>query len=375
MVYHCHRMCLLVKYLVTGRSCLESASDYDYRASLSQTFTRSIAVSQSEQWTVKRLLEWTTDHFKKHGSDSPRLDAEILLAAALGCKRIDLYLRFNNEPGEAERTRFRESVKRRAAGEPVAYLVGYKEFYSLSFEVTRDTLIPRPETEHLVVEALDLLAKMGTPADSKQERPATPADSKQERPATPADSKQERPCLHVCDVGTGSGAIAVAIAKNASQCRVTAVDLSPGALEVARRNVVTHGVSDRVTLLISDLLAEFPETPQFDLVVSNPPYVSEAEFANLPPDVRNYEPKLALVAGEDAMTVIRNLAGQSVSRLRNGGIQTRTPSNTGGWLLVELSPMIAGQVAEMLRQQGWREVRILRDSTGQERIAVACKPE
>jgi len=288
-------------------------------------------VSQTEQWTVKRLLEWTTDHFKKHGSDSPRLDAEILLAKALGCKRIDLYVNFNKEPSEAERTLFREMVKRRATGEPVAYLVGHKEFYSLTFEVTRDTLIPRPETEHLVIESLDLLAKMG-----------------------------QRDDLHVCDVGTGSGAIAVTIAKNAPKCRVTAVDLSQEALNVAKRNAATHGVTDRVTFLISDLLAEFPETPLFDLVVSNPPYVSELEFANLAADVRNHEPKLALVAGDDATVVMRNLVIQTVSRLREGG-----------YLLVELSPMIAGQVAELLQQQGWHDIRILRDMAGLDRIAVA----
>ena len=288
-------------------------------------------MSQTEQWTVKRLLEWTTDHFKKHGSDSPRLDAEILLAKSLGCKRIDLYVRFGKEPTEAERTRFRETVKRRAAGEPVAYLVGHKEFYSLTFEVTRDTLIPRPETEHLVVEALDLLAGMGQGGD-----------------------------LHVCDVGTGSGAIAVTIAKNAPKCRVTAVDLSPEALDVANRNAQTHGVTDRVTFLISDLLTEFPEEPLFDLVVSNPPYVSESEFADMPADVKNYEPKLALVAGEDSASVICHLAEQTVPRLREGG-----------WFLVELSPMIAGSVAEMLQQQGWRDIRILRDMAGRDRIAVA----
>ena len=288
-------------------------------------------MSQTEQWTVKRLLEWTTEHFKKYGSDSPRLDAEILLARALGCKRIDLYVSFNKEPSESERTQYRETVKRRAAGEPVAYLVGHKEFYSLSFEVTRDTLIPRPETEHLVVESLDLLAKMG-----------------------------QRDDLCVCDVGTGSGVIAVTIAKNAPKCRVTAVDLSPEALNIAKRNAETHGVTNRVTFVISDLLTEFPETPLFDIVVSNPPYVSESEFAEMSADVRDYEPKLALVAGEDGTSVIRNLAEQTVSRLRDGG-----------HFIVELSPMIAGRVAEMLQQQGWSDVRILRDMAGQERIAAA----
>ncbi len=288
-------------------------------------------MSQAEQWTVKRLLEWTTDYFKKSGSDSPRLDAEILLAKALGCKRIDLYVSFAKEPSEDERTRFRAMVKRRAAGEPVAYLVGHKEFYSLSFRVTPDTLIPRPETEHLVVESLDLLAKMGSKGD-----------------------------LSVCDVGTGSGAIAVALAKNAPKCRVTAVDISQPALDVARQNAETHGVSARVTFVASDLLAEFPEEPLFDLVVSNPPYVSESEYAELPAEVKNFEPKLALLAGEDGTAVIRRLAEQAAPRLHEGGR-----------FLVELSPMIAKRIAEMLQKQGWHDVRILRDLAGHERIVSA----
>lgn len=288
-------------------------------------------MSQPEQWTIKRLLEWTTDYFKKSGSDSPRLDAEILLAHALNCKRIDLYVDFAKEPTEAERTRFRESVKRRAAGEPVAYLVGHKEFYSLSFEVTRDTLIPRPETEHLVVETLDLLAKLGKQGE-----------------------------LHVCDVGTGSGAIAVAVAKNAPKCRVSAVDISQAALEVAVRNAKKHDVADRITFVESDLLAEFPETPLFDLVVSNPPYVSESEYEQLPADIKNYEPKLALVAAEDGTAIIRQLSEQACTRLREGG-----------HFLVELSPMIAVRVAEMLRKQGWRDVRILKDAAGLDRIVAA----
>lgn len=290
-------------------------------------------MSQPEQWTVKRLLEWTTDYFKKSGSDSPRLDAEILLAHAMNCKRIDLYVSFAKEPTEPQRTRFRETVKRRAAGEPVAYLVGHKEFYSLSFEVTRETLIPRPETEHLVVESLDALAKSNKQND-----------------------------LSVCDVGTGSGAIAVAIAKNAPKCRVTAVDISQAAIEVAKRNAETHEVANRIAFVASDLLAEFPETPLFDVIVSNPPYVSESEYEQLPPDVKNYEPKLALLAEEDGTAVIRRLSEQSRPRLREGG-----------HFLVELSPMIAGRIVEMLRKQTWRDVRVLKDSAGLDRIVAARK--
>ncbi|MDR1491329.1 MAG: peptide chain release factor N(5)-glutamine methyltransferase [Planctomycetaceae bacterium] len=288
-------------------------------------------MSQAEQWTVKRLLEWTTEYFKKNSTDSPRLDAEILLAQSLSCKRIDLYIRFAQLPSESERTKFRELVKRRAAGEPVAYLVGYKEFYSLPFEVTRDTLIPRPETEHLVVESLDILAKMSGSGN-----------------------------LSVCDVGTGSGAVAIAIAKNAPKCRVTAVDISDAALEVAKRNAQKHEVAGRITFLAADLLSAFPEHPIFDLIVSNPPYVSESEYEKLSPDVKNYEPKSALLAGEDGTATIRRLAEQAAPRLRQNG-----------FFLTELSPMIAERIAETLRQLGWRHVRTVRDLAGRERIAAA----
>ncbi|MDR1385659.1 MAG: peptide chain release factor N(5)-glutamine methyltransferase [Planctomycetaceae bacterium] len=288
-------------------------------------------MSQAEQWTVKRLLEWTTEYFKKNHVNSPRLDAEILLAQSLGCKRIDLYIRFSHEPSEAERARFRELLKRHTAGEPVAYLVGYKEFYSLPFEVTRDTLIPRPETEHLVIESLDLLAKMSGAED-----------------------------LSVCDVGTGSGAIAVTIAKNAPKCRITAVDISNAALEVAKRNAQKHEVAKRIVFLTSDLLSAFPEQPIFDLIVSNPPYVSETEYERLPPDVKNYEPKSALIAAEDGMAAIRQLAEQALSRLRKNG-----------FFLTELSPMIAERITETLQKSRWQQVRILRDLAGRERVAVA----
>jgi len=287
-------------------------------------------MSQAEQWTVKRLLEWTTEYFKKNNADSPRLDAEILLAHALGCKRIDLYVSFAKEPSEAEKTKFREMVKRRAAGEPTAYLVGYKEFYSLTLEVTKDTLIPRPETEHLVVASLDLLAKMNHSDD-----------------------------LSVCDVGTGSGAIAVAIAKNAPKCRMTAVDISESALEIAKRNAQRHNVAERIAFLQSDLLAEFPEQPLFDLIVSNPPYVSESEYEQLPPDIKNYEPKLALLAADDGTAIIRQLAEQAALRLRKGG-----------YFLTELSPMIAQRIAEFFRLNHWHNVRTLRDSAGLERIVA-----
>ena len=167
----------------------------------------------SESWTIGRLLTWTTQFLKERGAESPRLDAEILLAEALGCRRIELYTCFDEEPPEPVRTRFRELVRRRAEGMPVAYLVGRREFYSLPFRVTPDVLIPRPETELLV----DVVAAY----------------------------LRDRSHARVCDVGTGSGCVAVTLAHAVPTARVLATDLSPGAIQIARQNAERHGVASR----------------------------------------------------------------------------------------------------------------------------------
>ncbi len=183
-------------------------------------------MSSSAPWTVGRLLKWTTDYLKSHGSDSPRLDAEVLLAKAMGCQRIQLYTAFEDEPGEKVRTEFREMVRRRAEGLPVAYLVGHREFYSLDFRVTPDVLIPRPETELLVIALLDL-----------------------------AKAHHQRAKLTIADVGTGSGIIAVCAARHLPGCRVTAIDTSLAALEVAKSNAQKHGAAGQIEFVQSDLFA------------------------------------------------------------------------------------------------------------------------
>ena len=261
---------------------------------------------QAEVWSVGRLLQWTTEFLKGRGSDSPRLDAEVLLAQSLGCQRIELYTSFESEPDEPARAAFRELVRRRAEGEPVAYLVGKREFYSLTFQVTPDVLIPRPETELLVVALLDL-----------------------------AKPPSNRP-LAVCDVGTGSGVLAVCAAKH-RDCRVTAVDVSPAALAVARANAEAHGVAERIDFLAGDLLAAVPAAARFDFVLSNPPYVSTADFARLAPTVRNFEPRVALEAGPQGTGVIARLIPQAAERL--------VP---GGHLLLEISPMVHDAVRALV---------------------------
>ncbi len=268
-------------------------------------------MAESEAWTVGRLLQWTTDYLKRHGADSPRLDAEVLLAEALGCPRIALYTSFDQVPPDHARTAFRELVRRRAEGTPVAYLVGHREFFSLTFRVTRDVLIPRPETELLVMTLIELA----------RERPGQPAT--------------------ICDVGTGSGIIAVAAAKHLPNSRVTAIDISPAALAVARENARAHGVLERIDLVESDLFAAVPPERRFDFVVGNPPYVSEAELETLAPEVRRFEPRVALVAGTRGTQVIEALLAQAAERL-----------SPGGRLLLEISPMVHEAVQALLAADG-----------------------
>lgn len=269
----------------------------------------------SAPWTIGRLLQWTTGFLKERGSESPRLDAEVLLARALGCRRIELYTRFEEEPGETERAAYRALVKQRSEGKPVAYLVGRREFYSLDFLVTPDVLIPRPETEFLVVGLLD----------AAQRRTAAGGDAE---------------CA-VADVGTGSGVLAVVAALKLPQARVTAIDRSPAALEVARSNAAAHRVVDRIEFVESDLFARVEPGRRFDFVVSNPPYVATAEMAELPRDVRDFEPHAALEAGPRGTEVVERLIPQAAERL--------VP---GGGLFVEISPQLHEAVSRLLRDSG-----------------------
>ena len=290
-------------------------------------------MSDANEWTVGRLLTWTTDYLKQHGATSPRLDAEVLLATARHCERIQLYTAFDQIADEATRAVFRDYVRRRAAGEPVAYLVGHREFFSLSFQVTRDVLIPRPETEHLVVECLDLLKK----------RPAG---------AEPAQ---------VADVGVGSGAIAVSVAKHAAGCRVTAIDISEPALHVARSNAQRHQVADRIEFLRSDLLAETPPAAQFDVIASNPPYVSQGEWEQLSAEVRDFEPALALVGGPTGSETIGRLVPQAAQRLR-----------PGGWLLMEIGPTTESAVRNLLtKDDRFQLLPTVKDLAGLPRVIKA----
>lgn len=290
-------------------------------------------MSTTDAWTTKRLLEWTTGYLKQNGSDSPRLDAEVLLAQAKGCQRIELYTTFDQVLPEDQLTLFRGWIKERAAGKPVAYLVGHREFYSLPLEVNEHVLIPRPETELLVTLAIDFLSTV----------------------------KSEMP--RVCDVGTGSGCISIAIAKNNPSCHLTAIDISPTAIEVAQRNALKNQVENRIQFLESNLFDQCPEPQVFDLIVSNPPYIGRREMDTLSPEVKDHEPHLALFSGEAGTEVITRLVEQSTSRL-----------NPGGLLLFESSPLIINDCLELVEANAQlKQAEVQFDLAKQPRAITARK--
>lgn len=286
----------------------------------------------TEPWTVLRLLDWTTNFFKTRGSESPRLDAEILLAHARDCERIQLYMSFNDVPEEEQRIAFRELVRRRGEGAPVAQLVGFKEFYSIAIRVDENVLVPRPETEHLVVEALDQAKQM-------------------------AKVVTDRP-LQIIDVGTGSGAIAIAVAKNFENAQITAVDVSLAALDIAKWNVEKLELTDRITLAQSDLFEGIQPDQRFDLICSNPPYITQAEYDALPITVKDHEPQGALLAGPNGTEIIERLITEAPDRM-----------NAGGQLIIELSPMIAKACQAFAEASGkFDAIKLIKDLSGHQRI-------
>ena len=274
-----------------------------------------------EVWTVLKLLRWTADYFKGRDIDSPRLDAELLLADTLKLDRVGLYLNFERPLQAGELAAYREQVRRRAGHEPLAYILGRAEFWSLPFKVTPAVLIPRPDTELLVEAALPLLAG----------------------------------AARVLDVGTGSGALAIALAHERQAVTVTAIDLSAAALAVANENARTNGVAERIAFVETDLAA-LPVGP-FELIVANPPYIPQGDLAGLMPEVRDFEPRLALDGGPDGLDAYRALGRQAGAVLA-----------PGGWLLVEVGIGQAAAVQELFASAGLAEIFTARDLAGIERV-------
>lgn len=285
-------------------------------------------------------LRLAADYLQKSGSASPRLDAELLLAHVLGMDRVALYVNFDRPlvPGEVDR--YRELLRQRARGTPIAYILGSKPFLTTRVAVGPGVLIPRPETELLVEAAAARLREM------------------------PGEE------LLAADVGTGSGAIAIGLALLEPRARVAALDISADAVRTARANVERHGLENRIEVMEGDLLAPLAEPPRarrwagrLDAVVSNPPYIATPELATLPRDIRDFEPRVALDGGPDGLTVYRRLIPQAAALLRPGGL-----------LALEIGSDQGEALQRLLAADGrWRSVELRRDYAGQDRIVLAEK--
>ena len=261
---------------------------------------------------------------RKAGVPEARREAGSLLAYVLGRDRSFIFTHAEDAIGEQQAERFRECLERRAQGEPLQYITANQEFFGLDFEVTKDVLIPRPETELLIETALKLL---------------TPS----------ADA-------FICDVGAGSGCIVITLMQQLKQARAVAIDISPDALAVARRNAERHSVAERIDFVLSDCFAALNSrepSPSFDLIVSNPPYVEEGAMADLQREVRDFEPRNALVAGADGLDIIRRLLLEAPSFLK-----------TGGYYLFEIGFNQAAAVEQLLDPKIWKLIGIYKDLQG-----------
>jgi release factor glutamine methyltransferase len=282
--------------------------------------------ASAEPWTIRRVLTWAATDLKSRGSTSPRLDAELLLANVLGIDRIGLIVDAERPLAKDELARYRGLHQRRRAGEPVAYLLGQREFFGRLFRVDRRVLIPRPDTEVLVEVALERTRHLSLSA-------------------------------RVLDLCTGSGCVAISLACERPTTRVLAVDLSEGALAVAADNAIRLNAIQAMGLLRSDLFEGVPASARFDLVTANPPYIADAEVETLVVDIKGFEPRLALAGGPDGLALVRRLVADAPARLAPGGV-----------LAIEVGAGQAGDVAALFEHAGLSAIERRRDYGGHERV-------
>jgi len=251
--------------------------------------------STDPEWTIIKLLKWTTSYFESRDIDSPRIEAEILLAHALQLKRIDLYLQYDQPLSSNELLRFKDFIKRRINREPVAYIVGSKEFWSMDFLVTKDVLIPRPETEFLVETAVNLL-----PQDSASNSILTPK--------------------RILELGTGSGAVILAIASMRPYHLFFASDRKTSAAKLAKQNAAHHGLDSKISFICANWFGPFKDKrPLFDMIVSNPPYIPSRVIGRLQPEIVKYEPISAIDGGEDGLLCLRHIINNAHLYLQQKG--------------------------------------------------------
>lgn len=274
---------------------------------------------------VLESLQLSTNFLEKKGIESPRLNAELLLAEILNCKRLDLYLKFDQPLKENEVDRYREWISRRGKFEPLQYIIGKVEFFGLQFKVTRDVLIPRSETEILVEEVINFCkSKSG---------------------------------LKILDIGTGSGNIPIALSKNLTNVEITTVDVSAKALEIAKENALLNGVESGVKFILSDVNHLKIETGLFDIVISNPPYISAEEYPTLQKEIIDYEPSIALTDSNDGLDFYRAIAERSKSFLKKEGK-----------LFLEIGKGQFEDVEKILSKNDFHNIEIIKDYQQIERV-------
>ena len=288
--------------------------------------------TNSETWSIKRVLAWATEDFKRRGNKSARLDAELLLGEALGFDRIKLIVEAERPLADDELSRYRGLIKRRRVGEPIAYILGRREFFALPLLVDRRVLIPRPDTEILVETAL-------------------------------SGTRERHLYGRMLDLCTGSGCVAIAFAKERPTWRVTAVDLSPDAAAVARENVRRAGVVHNLSVVEGDLFAPLPAGAVFELITANPPYIPSADIEGLDADVRDFEPRLALDGGSDGLVITRRLVSEALLHLTPGGL-----------LALEGGFDQAPAVAALLEAHGFCDISRSKDLAGIERVVSGRRP-
>jgi release factor glutamine methyltransferase len=303
--------------------------------------------------TVLEVIQRSADFLTRKSVDSPRLQAELLLAHALGVPRMQLYLNFERVLTACEQETARELIKRRGAREPLQHIIGSTSFCGLEMAVSRNVLIPRPETELLAEAGWKFLNQRANKDREQAVSPEVEIAADRQHPTTPASA---------LDFGTGSGCIAIALAVNCPAARIVALDAIPEALELARENAARHGVLEHIDFALGNGLSALPKETAFDLIVANPPYIPSSEIDSLQPEVRDHDPRTALDGGPDGLSFFRHLAGE-------GGVLL----NPQGRILLEFGDGQEKAVADLFGNENWVVERVLADYTHQPRILIARK--
>ncbi len=287
--------------------------------------------------TILQVLNGWADRLKGHRIENPRLNAELMVVHALGLTREKLYMELQREVDPKEEAMIESLMQRRIQGEPLQYILGHQEFWSIDFNVDPRVLIPRPETELLIEQALLILSNAFSPGT-----------------------------LRILEIGTGSGAIAISLARELRNAFIVATDISDRALRLAKENAFRVGVQDRIAFVLGDLFNPFHrrgEKGGMEMILSNPPYVARSEIESLAEEVKGHEPRGAIDGGEDGLDFYRKIIGQAPCCM-----------NEQGWLLLEIGQGQGTRVVEMIRQRGaFREPEVLRDFSGIERVIKAQK--